>query len=86
MNQRDLIASNLENHPEYRNRSMRYVLLESLTGVDRETCRLICSLADEYRHQTKADDVGIEKEKEWHASPDILKWNAETNQGSFKLL
>ena len=72
MNQRDTIAKMLEEDPSLRQRKNRYILAARMTGVDAEECKRICSILDEYRHQTQADEVGIEMEREWHASP-VLK-------------
>ena len=69
MNQREKIASMLEEEPELRKRKMRYVVCARLTGVDADTCKLICSIADEFRHQTTSDEIGETLEREWHASP-----------------
>ena len=66
MNQRDKIAQMLEEDPMLRERKMRYVVCARITGVDADTCKLICSIADEFRHQTTADEVGEALEAEWH--------------------
>jgi len=79
--QRDLIVDYLSAHPDCKKRKNRYYtisqILELNYGMILEPAeiKLICSLADEYRHQTQADDIGLELEREWHASPAVKGWN-----------
>ena len=82
--QREQIAEILKEKPFYRERKQRYnVVSEILKNhyglvVEPKDCQLICSLADEYRHQTEKDEVGEKLEKEWH-KPDYVH-NFENNQ------
>jgi hypothetical protein len=69
MNQRDTISRMLEEDPSLRQRKNRYILAARMTGYDPEECKRICSIMDEYRHQTQADDTGLLLEREWHESP-----------------
>lgn len=88
--QRDLIAQKLLNNPAYKQRKNRYIFISELLAshygivLEPKDCKLVCSLADEYRHQTDADEVGVEKEKEWHAKPFMFEWQYEM-QGRKKL-
>jgi hypothetical protein len=70
---RELIQNLLEDHPEYRQRKFRYQVVSRLTDVDPETCKLICSLADEFRHLTEVDEVGEAKAEEWKRSPALAQ-------------
>lgn len=81
--QRDLIAQKLLNNPAYKQRKNRYIFISELLAshygivLEPKDCKLVCSLADEYRHQTDADEVGVEKEKEWHTTRPLMEWEWE---------
>jgi len=73
--QREQIAELLIDKPFYGERKNRYNLvaeiLEKHYGlkIEPKDCQLICSLADEYRHQTEVDFIGEKLARGWHKSP-----------------
>lgn len=91
MDQREQIAQILAKNPEYKQRKYRYIVIAKVLAennniiLEPKDIQLICSLADEYRHQTKVDEVGIEKEKEYHRTPFMFEWEREM-QGRKKFI
>lgn len=77
---RKQILDLLEAQPEYRQRKYRYIVASRLTDIDPETCKLIASILDDYRHLTEKDSVGAAKEKEWHASPALKRHEQESDR------
>ena len=63
--QRQVIADMLSKEPQLRERKYRFVVASRMSGVDEDTCKMICSIVDEFRHQTKADEVGLAHAEEW---------------------
>ncbi len=82
MNQREKIQKLLKERPELALRKNRYLLASILTDIDPHKCKQIASVLDEYRHQTKVDEVGKRMEREWHYS-DFLRV-VENNQIAIK--
>lgn len=84
--QRDIIENLLSEKPQYQNRKLRYnAIAEILQNhfniiLEPKDIQLICSLADEYRHQTEADEVGEELEKDWHKTPEQHNFENGQNQ------
>lgn len=75
--QRKQIEDLLSEKPLYKHRKFRYnvvsEILERYYGLilAPSECQLICSLADEYRHQTEADEIGLSKEKDWRPTTEF---------------
>lgn len=91
MDQREQIAQILAKNPRYKQRKYRYTVISEILAkhhniiLEPKDIQLICSLADEYRHQTQADEVGLEKEKEHHRTPFMFEWEREM-QGRKKFI
>lgn len=71
MNQRQNLLDLLEKNPKYRERKYRYIVISTLTGVDEDLCKKICSVADDYRHITQVDEVGESLAENWKKSDAI---------------
>lgn len=70
MTQQEKIKEVIEKYG-YNSRKFQYLITSILTGVDEETCRTICSIQRDIRQILPKDEVGEEKEKEWH-KPDYV--------------
>jgi hypothetical protein len=80
MNQRERITQLLEEKPHYRQRKNRYLLAAEITGVPAEDCKWVASVLDEFRHQTKVDEVGAKLEQEWKRSPSLASHETEMDR------
>jgi len=90
--QRQQVFETIAGTPGYEQRKNRYVvvskILEKYHGliIEPKDCQLICSLADEFRHQTVKDSVGEKLEQAWHNTPvtrEVQSWDLlfkRTNQ------
>ena len=76
MNQREKLLDLLEKHPEWRERKYRYTVISNLTNIEPEVCKLICSIADDFRHITKVDEVGEALAREWEGTSSF--WSEST--------
>ena len=85
MNQRDKIAQMLIDDPSLRQRKFRYILASRITGIDPETCRIVASVLDEYRHQTQVDEVGEALEKTFHKPQYLFGQDNQTIKMSKRL-
>jgi hypothetical protein len=89
--QREIIQNLLSEKPQFKNRKFRYnaisEILEKYHNIilEQKDIQLICSLADEYRHQTEADEVGKSEEKKWHKKDYQFSFQNETEEAFKKL-
>lgn len=61
----------------YKSRADRYRALSDYFGVEGETIKDIISFDRYLRQIYEVDEVGIEKEKEWHTTRPLMEWEWE---------
>ena len=64
----------------FTSRSSRYEIMERYFGVGAGTCKDIINFDRYLRWVFPVDEVGIAKEKEYHKSPQLFKYEFESDK------
>ena len=59
---------------KWESRKYQYMIISEITGVEPDVCKEICSLQRALRWAFPSDEVGLLKEKEYHATPQLRKF------------
>lgn len=71
MTNREIIQNLILKTPQYSKRKFRFIVISKILEENHNIIlepyeiQLICSLVDEFRHQTEADETGLKLADEW---------------------